>query len=771
MPPSPGSSEPQSQARPPHGEVSSMDEAAPARASIRSAMSTQAVLAAIVESSEDAIVGKDLDGIVISWNAGAQRMYGYTPAEVVGQPISILFPPGHEDELPAIMDRLRRGEGIEHYETVRRARDGRLLDVSLTISPIRDDRGRLIGASAIARDITVRRRAEARWRLLSDLGEALVQDTEASTVLRELARLLVRGFADYCIVYVLDGNDLRRAAAAHADPLCEPLMQRLTEKTPPSLDDASGVGAVVRTGQAVLASEIADDTLALLPGDPEYVDLIRTLRPRSSIIVPMRARGRTVGALAIAATDRSGRRYDEADLVLCREFAERASLAIDSARLFVRSREELLLRQRAEAELQRRYDRLGVLFDMTAAIVGSAALSEIYGQAIDGLRRTLDVDRVSILLLDGDGIMRFEAWRNLSRRYREAVEGHTPWTLDGRDPEPLAIADVEFDSTLDPDLRTTVLEEGIRALAFIPLVFRGQLLGKFMLYFDTPRVLTAEELELARTIAGTIAVAIVRARDEQRLREARESAEHASAAKSQFLGIMSHELRTPLNAIMGYTELLLMGTAGDLTQAQSTHLERIRTSVRHQAELVDEVLTYARLEAGHEEVRSRIIDLVDTLRGMADLVRPDAELRGIALRAELPQAPVRIRTDPARLRQIVLNLLGNAAKYTEQGEIVLRARRVDDDIVVEVRDTGPGIPPDKLDYIFAPFTRVDESRTRLTPGTGLGLAIVRRLVTLLGGEVRVDSRVGEGSTFRVRLPTRAGDGAGERAAASTVGSA
>jgi PAS domain S-box-containing protein len=719
---------------------------------LRDAAGTPALLAAIVESSDDAIIGKDLDGLIRSWNSGAERMYGYAAAEVIGRSVSLLVPPGRENDVPSLLARIRRGERIQHYETVRQAKDGRTLLVSLTISPIRNYRGELIGASAVARDITDRKRAESRWRLLADVGDTLVQALEAEEVLRGIARLLVRDLADYSVTYLVEDGAIRRVAAAHADPAGEPLLERLLDQAPPTLDDEYGAGAVIRSGKPVLADHVADDMLTRVAEDPQYLQLLRELRPVSSLIVPLRVGERVIGAMALASTPRSNRHYAEADVILCREIADRVALSLDNARLYVQARDEIGRRRKVEAELQRRYERLAVLYDMTAAVGGSGVLAEIYDLALDGLRRTIGVERASILLFDEEGVMRFQAWRGLSDEYRRAVEGHSPWTRDARDPQPFGIPDIAADDALEPDLRATIEAESIRSLVFVPLVFQGQLLGKFMLYFDAPRVLDAEELELTWTIAGTIAVAIVRARDQEQVREARHVAERASAAKSQFLGIMSHELRTPLNAILGYSELLLLEAAGPLTADQKRQLERIQSSARHQVGLVDEVLTYARLDAGHEQLHVQSVDARDIATEAVDLVRIQAELRGLRIELRVPETPLLVRTDAERLRQILLNLVGNAAKYTESGVVTVSATRDGSELVLTISDTGPGIPEDQLEYIFAPFTRVDESRTRITPGTGLGLAIVRRLTRLLGGDVSVESVLGEGSTFTVRVP-------------------
>ena len=176
-------------------------------------------LSAIVESSDDAIISKNLDGIIVSWNKGAERLYGYTAEEVVGKPLSILIPPDHPDELPAIMEQLKRGERIEHFETKRLRKDGSQVDVSVTISPVKRADGKIIGASKIARDITARKRAEQTTRFLADASAALAELTDYESTLQQVASLAVPFFADWCAVDIQEADgSLRRLAVTHTDP-------------------------------------------------------------------------------------------------------------------------------------------------------------------------------------------------------------------------------------------------------------------------------------------------------------------------------------------------------------------------------------------------------------------------------------------------------------------------------------------------------------------------------------------------------------------------
>jgi signal transduction histidine kinase len=245
---------------------------------------------------------------------------------------------------------------------------------------------------------------------------------------------------------------------------------------------------------------------------------------------------------------------------------------------------------------------------------------------------------------------------------------------------------------------------------------------------------------------------------------ARAAAESANQAKSQFLGVMSHELRTPLNSVMGYAELLLMETKGPLREGQREQVGRIQMSAHHQLALVEELLTYARVDAGREVLHIMPVDVGRALRDTVEFMRPQAERRGLALELQLPveERSLVIVTDPGKLRQVLLNLAGNAVKFTEGGAVALAATGEGDGVVIRVTDTGPGIPDDRRSAIWDPFTQLDSTRSRESTGAGLGLAIVRHLVELMGGTVQLESEIGCGSTFTVRLPRRAPAGSPPR---------
>ena len=237
-----------------------------------------------------------------------------------------------------------------------------------------------------------------------------------------------------------------------------------------------------------------------------------------------------------------------------------------------------------------------------------------------------------------------------------------------------------------------------------------------------------------------------------RERVARRDAEAASSAKSDFLAVMSHELRTPLNAIIGYAALLHDEVTGPLTEQQRAQLGRVKASAGHLLSLIEQVLSLSRIEARQEEVRVERADARTIVAEAAALVETAIAAKGLTLRVDVPAEPCLLESDLTKLRQILLNLLGNAAKFTERGSVRCRLYAEFEVIVVEVRDTGRGIASDDLGRVFEPFWQGDAAARERPEGAGLGLSVSQRLARLLGGEITVKSRVGLGSTFTLRLP-------------------
>lgn len=286
----------------------------------------------------------------------------------------------------------------------------------------------------------------------------------------------------------------------------------------------------------------------------------------------------------------------------------------------------------------------------------------------------------------------------------------------------------------------------------VPVISRnGDVIGGLFFGHPEPGVFTAREERIATGIAGWAAVAMDNARLFEAEHRARAEAERANRAKSDFLATMSHELRTPLNAMIGYADLLLAGVPEPIPAGPRGKVERIGISAHHLLQLIDEVLSFSRLEAGEERVLSAEFELDELLDEVEALIEPIALAKRIEFERHAPRG-ISLQSDARKIRQVLLNLMGNAVKFTDAGTVSLTVEEVGPDVLFHVADTGPGIEARHLERIFEPFWQVESGATRTKEGTGLGLSVSRRLARLLGGDIAVRSEPGRGTTFTTMLP-------------------
>jgi len=328
---------------------------------------------------------------------------------------------------------------------------------------------------------------------------------------------------------------------------------------------------------------------------------------------------------------------------------------------------------------------------------------------------------------------------------------------------PLVDEDWLARATRGPEHFGLVRALGARSVMAVPLVARAETLGAITLVCADRRY-TRNDLSTAEDFAQRAALSISNAR-------LFAAAQEASRAKSEFLAVMSHELRTPLNAVLGYADLLQAGIGGGITDRQCAYLDRIRECARHLEGIIDEILAFSRMEAGTETVRWRRLDLRDVVRQATALLRPLARQKELGFEVKLPDEPAIVEADPEKVQQILRNLVSNAVKFTDDGEVRVEGVRQGTHHLLRVVDTGIGIAPEHHEQVFDPFWQVEQHNRREVGGTGLGLSVARRLAELLGGRLTLHSAPGRGSTFTLALPAvdhDADDDAAGRSAAGTV---
>jgi len=320
--------------------------------------------------------------------------------------------------------------------------------------------------------------------------------------------------------------------------------------------------------------------------------------------------------------------------------------------------------------------------------------------------------------------------------------------------EPVQIPDLGAAGAYEGRLADLLLRSGFRALLAVPLIREDQIVGGLVVRRRAAGEFPPELVDLLRTFASQSTLAIQNARLFREIEDKSQQLEMASRHKSQFLANMSHELRTPLNAILGYTELILDGIYGEVPGKVREVMERLEMSGKHLLGLINDVLDLSKIEAGQLMLSLAEYSMKEVVHTVVTTVESLAAEKRLALKVAMAQDLPRGRGDERRLTQVLLNLVGNALKFTEEGEVRIEAGLTDGAFVVAVCDTGPGISEADQRKIFEEFQQVDSSSTRKKGGAGLGLAIARRIVELHGGRLWVVSSPGQGSTFTFRLPAR-----------------
>src|SRR6058998_396950 len=401
-------------------------------------------------------------------------------------------------------------------------------------------------------------------------------------------------------------------------------------------------------------------------------------------------------------------------------------------------------RERAQREY---LDEVRAVNEVADAVVGVTDAERIFARSLDRMVSLLNADGGAIVIREDPPGAPPGSGGRLNAPATVGIDGQTAVMLAMR---------VLVRSEADTDrIRLSSVSAGeLRFVAHVPLSARGRTIGLLSAYFHDQRELTDTQARALRTIARLVSVANENADLVGELRVNNLQLERANRLKSEFLASVSHELRTPMNAIIGYTKLMLDGLEGDLTEQQIADLQRVAQAADNLLGLINGLLDLAKIEAGKMELNAEEVNINAVIEEVVELIRPQADAKGLALEMDIPRSLPAAFADRARVRQVLVNLAANAVKFTDHGSVTIAASAGDGWITLAVIDTGVGIPQDAIAYIFDEFRQADSSTTRRYGGTGLGLAISKRLVALHGGRLWVDSAVGVGSTFRFTLPVR-----------------
>jgi len=607
---------------------------------------------------------------------------------------------------------------------------------------------------------------EARNR---ELMETLARETATGDVLRAISRAQTDAQpvfdiiaesaqrlcgAGYGQVALYDGALLHMTAFHNVIPEG---VEALRRRFPAPADGGSAMGRALQTRSVV---EIPD-----VGNDPTYAfkNELQTMGFQSLLVVPMLRNDEPIGAIAVGRRERGA--FPNQQVELLKTFANQAVIAIENVRLFKE------LEARTE-DLSRSVDELRALGEVGQAISSTLDLRTVLSTIVGRATQLSGTDAGVIYEYDEQReVFVPRAVEHLEAEIVETMlatpvrkgEGATGRLAD--DMTPIQVPDV-MHAPVESRVRGALVRAGYRALLAVPLVREDRLIGGLTVIRKSIGKFSPEVIELLTTFAAQSAIAIHNARLFRELEAKGRELETASRHKSQFLANMSHELRTPMNAIIGYTELIADGIYGSVPDPMRDVLTRVDASGRHLLGLINDVLDLSKIEAGQLTLTLAEYSMKEVTDAVVAAVEALATEKGLRLVVDMaPDLPTG-RGDQRRLAQVLLNLVGNAIKFTEKGQVTIRVGTAAGLFTMAVSDTGPGIAVSDQERIFEEFQQADTSTTRPKGGTGLGLAIARRIVALHGGRIWVESVPGEGATFRFTMPIRVEQQAVLRTAAS-----
>jgi signal transduction histidine kinase len=526
----------------------------------------------------------------------------------------------------------------------------------------------------------------------------------------------------------------------------------LAENPLPTGSD-SLAGRVVLARRTIHVPDVLTDPI--LSARPQFI----RGKTRTALGVPLLRDGTPSGVIVL--TRPTVLPFTDKQIELVKTFADQAVIAIENARLFEAE-------QASKRELTEALEQQTATADVLKVISRSALdLQRVLDALVESVARLCDAQDTAIFQVLGDSL-RLVAHHGqipmagpVGQLTRPLMRGR----IAGRavlDRRTIHVADVIAEGDEFPDARTNARQLGFRTALGVPLVHAGEAIGAFFIRRAEVHPFTDRQIELVNTFADQAVIAIentrlfeeVQARTRE-LAKTVEDLEIASQHKNQFVANMSHELRTPLAAILGYAELIQEGFYGPQPEKSMDALTRIRSNGKHLLGLINTVLDIAKIESGQFTLNMTeyaIESVVETVRAATESL---AQNKKLTLTTSVDKSlPVGLG-DEQRLTQVLLNLVGNAIKFTDAGEVCIAACARNGHFAVSVTDTGPGIPLDQQDRIFDQFHQVDSSLTKAKGGTGLGLAIAKQIVEMHGGRIWVESTLGKGSTFQMVLPTRA----------------
>lgn len=632
--------------------------------------------------------------------------------------------------------------------------------------------------SGIMSDITERKRNEERSRFLAQTSSLLAASPASQTTLDNLAWLAVPKIADWCVIDLRKSSDFpAHLAVAHINRDKEALLRELYSNYPLYQNLHDSCTELEQICHLDACFEVSETQLAKMAQNEEHQRLLEQLQLSSYIFVPLKASDRVLGSILFAWGE-SRRRCTQADLSLAEDLAYRAAWAIENARLYDERQEATENLELAIAILNEQQQQLRTLQHLTnllnQRLTNIPDLLQVMAEQVCAAIPSVNFCFISLFNRQSNQmVLTVTAGQNLGQLCLETVlTAKWSWLHQVLNTgEPYWQHQNELEEDYPASLYALAIESGQS----------GRLGVLTVINWQNAQAFTDKDYRLLSAVSKQAAIAIDNARlittlekreisleeQNQTLAAKNEELEYqrqqihlqniqlqeASQIKSQFLATVSHELRTPMNAIIGFSELLLRQGVTSLDTDQCRIVNRILSNGRTLLTLINDILDFSQIEITNLKLQPQIFNLVELVMKTIEDLRSLADEKQLALIFTCNLNNPYINHDSTRLRQIIVNLLSNALKFTEHGQISLNLQELTpDQIEVRISDTGIGISKDVIDYVFEEFWQFDQTFTRKYPGTGLGLAITKSLVEIMQGTIKVESQLGQGSTFIVTLP-------------------
>ncbi|HAG80646.1 MAG TPA: hypothetical protein DCL61_05630 [Cyanobacteria bacterium UBA12227] len=711
---------------------------------------------------------------------------GYERSQLIQKTwVELTYPEDLQADL-ALFNQLLAGTS-EGYSLDKRfiRKDGTVIYASISVRCVRRGDGSIDYFVALVQDVTERKQAEEerlqliqeqvarqeaeeqgqRAAFLAEASTLLVSSLDYEIALARVAELVVPYMADWCTVDLLDEENqvMRRVAIAYVKPSTLTYTPDIASTHLDEFNFSADLPNILHTHQPRISAQISDTDLIAIAQTTEHLQILQTLGLTSYMIVPLQARGRTLGTITLV-RGKSGTRYSSTDLSLVEDLARRAAWAIDNAQLYHASEAARRATQKARQLAEQTAQRNASLQALTAAlseVLTPAAAAEV---AVEQGLAVLKASAGFIALLtDQDQTLEIikalgYPQKLLNRWSRFPLTADLPIADAVKTKQPILLESREVWAQAYPHLARLYASTPDHAWASIPLIVEGRTVGGMGLSFREAQLFSEEDCAFMLALARQCAQAIERARAYAAEREARAEAEAANRAKDEFLVTLSHELRTPLNAVLGWIHLLRTRQLSEDKTMQA--LETIDRNTNALGTLIEDILDVSRIITGKFHLQAHPCELIPVIEAAIEVVRPSAEGKMIPIHCSFDSSIGKVWGDANRLQQVVWNLLSNAIKFTPNGgQVTVRVAQGEGEFgdrpyaEIQVSDTGKGISADFLPYVFDRFRQEDGKITKSHGGLGLGLAIVRYLVEMHHGTVQVSSPgEGLGATFTVRLP-------------------